>query len=137
MKVLTNFDYEIQYRPGKENIVANAISRPPIEEVIKTLTLVTNSIMEQVIAACTDDKEAQALREILSNEDTSKESCYHQYQLKDNAIYYKDRLYIPNNQDLQRTILFECHDAPTAGHLGFDKCYEVISQNFYWPRMAD
>ena len=100
MKVLTNFDYKIQYHPGKENIVANAISRPPIKEVIQTLILVTNSIMEQIITAYTNDKEAQALWEILNSDDADKHTQYHQYQLKDNMIYYKDRLYVSNNQDL-------------------------------------
>ena len=32
-------------------------------------------------------------------------------------------------------ILHECHDVPTAGHLGKDKTMEQVKRRFYWPRM--
>jgi hypothetical protein len=46
-----------------------------------------------------------------------------------------DRLYIPADDALRTRLLHECHDVPTAGHLGKDKTLEQVKRRFYWPRM--
>jgi RNase H-like domain found in reverse transcriptase/Reverse transcriptase (RNA-dependent DNA polymerase)/Integrase zinc binding domain/Retroviral aspartyl protease/Chromo (CHRromatin Organisation MOdifier) domain len=46
-----------------------------------------------------------------------------------------DRLYIPADAALRTRLLHECHDVPTAGHLGKDKTLEQVKRRFYWPRM--
>jgi len=46
-----------------------------------------------------------------------------------------DRLYIPADAALRTRLLHECHDVPTAGHLGKDKTIEQVKRRFYWPRM--
>jgi hypothetical protein len=46
-----------------------------------------------------------------------------------------DRLYIPADGPLRTRLLQECHDVPTAGHLGKDKTLEQVKRRFYWPRM--
>ena len=46
-----------------------------------------------------------------------------------------DRLYIPADALLRTRLLHECHDVPTAGHLGKDKTLEQVKRRFYWPRM--
>ena len=44
-------------------------------------------------------------------------------------------IYIPENDDLKLQILRSRHDSPTAGHLGHDKTYELVTRDYYWPRM--
>ena len=46
-----------------------------------------------------------------------------------------DRLYVPADAALRTRLLHECHDAPTAGHLGKDKTLEQVKRRFYWPGM--
>ena len=55
----------------------------------------------------------------------------------DGLLYYKRRLWIPNDARLRTRILMECHDAPTSGHLGKDKTIATVKQRFYWPGMDD
>jgi hypothetical protein len=51
-------------------------------------------------------------------------------------LWFKgDRLYVPDDLDLQTRILQECHDTPTGGHLGKDKTIEQVKRRFYWPGM--
>ena len=40
--------------------------------------------------------------------------------ISDNLLYYKNRLYIPANEDVQRVIAKGCHDSQVAGHFGKD-----------------
>ena len=62
----------------------------------------------------------------------------HNFELKDNKIYLKgtNRLAIPNNKELRKQILIEHYDIDISGHVGIDKTYKNISQNFYWPKLS-
>jgi hypothetical protein len=61
------------------------------------------------------------------------------YQLTDGLLYYvfgdTSRLCIPNVPSIRLQLLQEHHDTPTAGHLSYDKTYELMHRLFYWPRM--
>lgn len=46
-----------------------------------------------------------------------------------------NRLVLPDDAALKSLIYHECHDAPTAGHLGVNKTVELITRLFYWPKM--
>ena len=47
-------------------------------------------------------------------------------------IYFKNRLYIPNNEELQTIIAKGCHDSQIAGHFGEEKKIEIVCRDFYW-----
>ena len=53
----------------------------------------------------------------------------------DSSLYYKGRLYIPDSQELKRTIMSKEHDILVAGHMGQDKTVELVRRNFFWPQM--
>eukprot|EP00955_Chlamydomonas_euryale_P080387 363418-Chlamydomonas_euryale.AAC.11 len=55
---------------------------------------------------------------------------FHNYR-----VFREDhRLYVPQCA-LQHELLQQAHDGPMAGHLGRDKMFSRLSDNFYWPRM--
>ena len=54
-----------------------------------------------------------------------------QWSISDNLLYYKDRLFIPANEDLQTLIAQGCHDSQVAGHFGQEKTLEIITRDFY------
>ena len=43
------------------------------------------------------------------------------------------KIYVPEN--LRERAMKECHSTPSAGHLGSNKMYELLSRDFWWPRM--
>jgi len=51
---------------------------------------------------------------------------------KDGLLYYKNRLYIPNDEGLQKTIAKGCHDSQVAGHFGQEKTVEIVTRDLYW-----
>ena len=55
-----------------------------------------------------------------------------QWTISDNLLYYKNRLYIPANEDLQTLIAKGYHDSQVAGHFGLDKTLEIITSDVYW-----
>ena len=56
---------------------------------------------------------------------------------KDGLLYYKNRLFIPENEALQTEIAHGCHDPVVAGHFGQEKTIEIVTRDFYWKRLAD
>ena len=59
-----------------------------------------------------------------------------EWEEHDGLLYYRGKLYIPNNKQLRTAIIKTCHDAPTAGHPGKHGTLELLSCSYWWPRMA-
>ena len=52
-----------------------------------------------------------------------------------NVVLHHGLVYVPNSEELKLRILRMHHDATPAGHLGQEKTLELVTRNFYWPRM--
>ena len=59
------------------------------------------------------------------------------WELEDGLIYYKNRLFIPSNEELLIEIAKGCHDSKVAGHFGQEKTFELVPRNFYWEKLTD
>ena len=46
------------------------------------------------------------------------------YQVMNDIIYYKNRIYLVPKSKLKRDIMHTIHDAPSASHPGFFKTYK-------------
>ncbi|XP_052170272.1 probable mediator of RNA polymerase II transcription subunit 19b [Diospyros lotus] len=57
------------------------------------------------------------------------------FQLVDNHLLYKGRLYLPKGSSLISLLLHEGHDGNVGRHSGFLKTYKRIVANVYWPGM--
>jgi hypothetical protein len=51
-------------------------------------------------------------------------------------VYYKGRLYVPNDHKLRQDVVKSCHDAILAGHPGKNGTIELVSHYYWWPHMA-
>src|SRR3954463_1852751 len=137
METLSEFDMEIEYQPGATNVVADALSRPP---TINNILQVKSNLMEEVKEVYKSDAGAQELIQALEKSSDKippeLQKKAQQFTLQNDALYFKDRIYVLTNPKLRLKLLQEHHDTPIARHLGVEKTYEALSRNFYWPRMA-
>jgi len=78
----------------------------------------------------------QRMKELESLKEKGKE-LPKQWSISDDLLYYKDRLFIPANEDLQTLITKGCHDSQVAGHFGQEKTLEIITRDFYWKGLTD
>jgi hypothetical protein len=59
---------------------------------------------------------------------------YESYQiLEEGLLTYRNRLYIPNCDNLKRFIMDELHNRPYTGHPGYQKMIKATKKQFYWP----
>ena len=58
------------------------------------------------------------------------------FSVSNGLIYYDiKRIYIPDVVSLKTLIISEHHDNKLAGHIGYQKTYDNITRNYYWPNM--
>lgn len=135
---IQQYDFEICYRKGINNSLADALSRfPPTEDSTKTKISImeTNLTAEQHASnSWYDSLFARTQKENLST-----------FRIKDDRLYKKitprKAHYDPATvwklcvSEKNRTqVLSESHNEPTAGHLGIRKTIARVGQRYYWPR---
>jgi hypothetical protein len=59
------------------------------------------------------------------------------YRVLDDAILYKDQIYLVLESTLKGKILKVCHDSPVVGHQGYFKTYRQIRESFSWKGLKD
>jgi hypothetical protein len=54
----------------------------------------------------------------------------------ENRIYYRNRLFIPENTELKMQIIYRTHNSEARGHPGRMKTTELVSKSYFWPKMT-
>jgi hypothetical protein len=53
----------------------------------------------------------------------------------DGILLQKNKIFIPNGQNLKRIILHEMHNVPYEGHPRYQKTIAVVKSQYFWPGM--
>lgn len=117
---LQSYDFTLQYRKGKDNILADCLSR------IETITLKDgnyNDLIEGILKDPVKYKDfmVKGKRVYKHVADSSK--------LSDKRYEWK---YYPPSQE-REGIISTIHE---PAHLGYDKTLNSLKEKFFWPRMA-
>ena len=132
MALLSEFDFEIKHIKGKENKVADALSRSMKTIHLPAVSTCETDIKNRVKEAQDTDPFVRNVTLYLQQEPAGDK--YEGYQMTEGVLLtYRDRLYIPNCDDLKRFILDELHKRPYTGHPGYQKMITATRKQFYWP----
>lgn len=130
LQLLCEYDFEIVHVAGKENKVADALSRRPM---CNALTVLRTGLFDEIRNEVAKDSfYCKIFETLLENPTEIHNGTFHLYK---GDLFYLNRLCVPKNGNLKVQILQECHDAPFSGHLGFNKTYNKIKHSFFWPGM--
>jgi hypothetical protein len=50
-------------------------------------------------------------------------------------LYYRGKVYVPEDIQLQRQLIKKHHDTPLAGHPARSKTFDLLSRQYYWKGM--
>jgi hypothetical protein len=129
---LFGYDYEIIYKKGKDNVVADSLSQKYEEEgsIFSLYFIVPNWLQAVHQEWLQDPKSLHMIQQLRTNAPAPPRYSWIQDELR-----YKGRLYLSKQSKLKSTVLSELHAIPTAGHSGFTKTYDRVKRSFFWDGM--
>ena len=144
MELIKDYDCMIDYHPGKANVMADALSRKSLQ-MLRALnahlsltddgTVVAELIarpkmLNRVLEAQNNDKKISTIVKQIGD---GKEI---EFEVKeDGVLYYKDRVCVPDDNDLRKDILDEAHSGSFSIHPGSTKMYRDFKVSFWWSGM--
>jgi hypothetical protein len=134
LEFLCEYDFEIKHIEGKENKVVDALSRGVHEFHATTISMYQTDIKGRVLEATNTDLQYRKLVAKLQQGKTLQ--GVEDYKLGvDDILLYKNRVYVPNVQELKLMILNEMHNVPYAGHPGYQKIVVAVKSHYFWSSM--
>ena len=110
------FEFYIEYVKGKNNVVADALSRRPS---ISLMDVAENWKVTLEVEYAKDNFSCEIF------DGTNHDD---RYKVLEGIIYYKYIIYLVPGSSLKDKFLERAHDFPLEGHPGFFKTYRMLRQ---------
>ncbi|GKB30389.1 putative reverse transcriptase domain-containing protein [Tanacetum coccineum] len=139
LELLSDYDCDIRYHPGKANVVADALSHKERIEPLRVRALVMTiglDLPKQILKA-----QIKALKpENLEKEDVGgmirrdipKEKLEPR---ADGTLCLNGRSWLPCYGNLRSVIMHESHKSKYSIHPGSEKMYQDMKKLYWWPNM--
>jgi hypothetical protein len=124
------YDFEILYKKGKQNVLADALSRKD-EDVKAFLCAISIIQLDWIIEARDEwknDKKVWTLIQTLQHDSSALDT----FTWKNDSLWYKYCLYLCKNSQLKQKELLELHTSLVGGHSRFLKTYHRVKKDFFW-----
>lgn len=115
------------YRPGKHNLVADALSRTPTASLM-AISSQSFQLFDTLRQANKVHPELLSIHHGLQSDPTA----YPDYLFRDRLLFFKSRLVLPTDSPLCLHLFHEFHSSPIGGHSGIARTFHRLSSNFYW-----
>ncbi|GMI67905.1 hypothetical protein HRI_000459800 [Hibiscus trionum] len=130
---MMGLDYEVQYRRGIHNIVADALSRRPEESSCATMGVshVSSEMLDKIKETWqVDDK----LKKLIKTKEEEPDK-HPKYQWDGELLKRKGKLVVGSVSDVKKELLNFFHNSMVGGHSGVTATIQRISAVLYWKGM--
>nr|GEW46567.1 putative polyprotein [Tanacetum cinerariifolium] len=133
IELLSDYDCEIRYHPGKGNVVADALSQKE-RELLRVRSLVMTvhtNLPERILnarieAMKRDNVKAKNLGRLIKLI----------FEIRSNGIQcFKERIWLPLFGGIRDLVMHESHKSKYSIHLGSGKIYQDLKKIYRWPNM--
>ncbi|GKA29244.1 putative reverse transcriptase domain-containing protein [Tanacetum coccineum] len=144
-QLLSDYNCEIRYHPGKANVVADALSRKELIKPLRVRALVMTiglDLSKQILNAQTKARKPENIKNedvggmlIENSKDPEKLIMEKLEPRADGTLCLNGRSWLPCYGDLRTVIMHESHKSKYSIHPGSDKMYQDIKKLYWRPNM--
>jgi hypothetical protein len=131
MAKLMGLQFKFVYKKGKENVVADALSRVGDVMSLCVLSEVQPVWVQEVLNSYVLDAKAQELLHKLVVHSPDEEG----FSVQQGLIRKQHQVWIWDNSALKTKIMATMHDSVVGGHSGASATYHWLKRVFYWSGM--
>ncbi|GJT17081.1 putative reverse transcriptase domain-containing protein [Tanacetum coccineum] len=145
LELLSDYDCDIRYHPGKANVVADALSRKEREPPLRVRALVMTislDLPKQILNAQTEARKPEKIKSEdvrgMLIENAKFPEAIREQKLEpraDGTLCLNGRSWLPCYGDLRTVIMHESHKSKYSIHPGSDKMYQDMKKLYWWPNM--
>lgn len=128
---LLGFNYDIHYKKGSDNKVADALSRRVGTGECAAISTVTPMWMQQIFSTYIGDKYCQGILEAIAVDATT----FPDYEVVGDILRFKGLVVVGSSTKLRQDIIKEMHNTAYGGHSGIQGTYMRVKRVFYWPNL--
>ncbi|GJR38093.1 putative nucleotidyltransferase, ribonuclease H [Tanacetum coccineum] len=133
IELLSDYDCEIRYHPGKANVVADALSRKEKEPIrVRALVMTVHPNLPDQIR----NAQLEAMKKKNVKAENLGRLIKQIFEVRsDGTRYFDKRIWLPRYGGLRNLIMHESHKSKYSIHPGSDKMYQDLKQLYWWPNM--
>jgi hypothetical protein len=128
---LLGYNYNVDYKKGKENRVADALSRVKLQLQALFGSAAIPAWISDVIQSYINDDKCKTLLAKLAVDQNAEEN----YTLNNGILRYKKKIVLGDDKELRTKIISSFHTSEMGGHSGERATYHRVQLVFYWTGM--
>nr|GEZ62350.1 putative reverse transcriptase domain-containing protein [Tanacetum cinerariifolium] len=139
LELLSDYDYDIRYHPGKANVVADALNRKERDKPLRVRALVMTislNLPKQILEAQIESLKPENLKKEdvsgMIRTDTPKERLEPR---TNGTLCLNNRSWLTCYGDLRSVIMHESYKSKYSIYPGSEKMYQAMKKLYWWPNM--